>query len=103
MEERSSGELYLLERGINQMAEALESSTRALELRVSDATASLLAQKQAAYPITKQIYSLATSAGSPETPCQAAALGVYGMGLLGGTLALASALLGRRLGAIFRA
>ena len=31
------------------------------------------------------------------------ALGVYGMVLLGGTMALASALLCRRLGAIFRA
>jgi iron(III) transport system permease protein len=70
-------------------------------LEVSDSL--ILAQTERHYPITKQIYTLATSAGSPETPRQAAALGVYGMGLLGGTLAAAAALLGRRLGAIFRA
>jgi len=70
-------------------------------LEVSDSL--ILAQKQAHYPITKQIYTLATSAGAPETVYQAAALGVFGMALLGGTLALATALLGKRLGAIFRA
>jgi len=63
----------------------------------------ILAQTQPYYPITKQIYSLATSTGSPVTMNQAAALGVYGMAFLGGTMAVASALLGRRLGAIFRA
>ena len=70
-------------------------------LEVSDSL--ILAQKQAHYPITKQIYILATSAGAPETVYQAAALGLFGMALLGGTLALAAALLGKRLGAIFRA
>jgi iron(III) transport system permease protein len=70
-------------------------------LEVSDSL--ILAQQSAYYPIAKQIYILATSAGSPETPCQAAALGVYGMVLLGGTLALAAVLMGKRLGAIFRA
>ena len=70
-------------------------------LEVSDSL--ILAQTQQYYPITKQIYDLATSTGSPETAKQAAALGVYGMALLGGTMALAGALLGKKLGAIFRA
>ena len=70
-------------------------------LEVSDSL--ILAQTSDYYPITKRIYRLAKSAGSPEAINQAAALGVYGMGLLGGTMGLASALLGKRLGAIFRA
>ena len=70
-------------------------------LEVSDSL--ILAQVERHYPITKQIYELATSTGSPETANQAAALGVYGMVLLGGTMAIATALLGKRLGAIFRA
>lgn len=70
-------------------------------LEVSDSL--VLAQLQQHYPITKQIYILATSTGSPTTLNEAAALGACGMAFLGGTMALASALLGRRLGAIFRA
>jgi iron(III) transport system permease protein len=70
-------------------------------LEVSDSL--ILAQTQNYYPITRQLYELATSTGSPETSYQAAALGVYGMALLGGSMALAGAILGRRLGAIFRA
>ncbi|MFP4105527.1 MAG: ABC transporter permease [Phycisphaerae bacterium] len=70
-------------------------------LEVSDSL--ILAQLRSDYPITKQIYVLAASTGSPETLNQASALGVYGMALLGGTMALATALLGRKLGAIFRA
>ena len=70
-------------------------------LEVSDSL--ILAQTQDYYPITKQLYELATSTGSPETGYQAAALGVYGMALLGGSMALAGAVLGKRLGAIFRA
>ena len=69
-------------------------------LEVSDSL--ILAQRSGDYPITKQIYILFTS-GTGEATNVAAALGVYGMILLGGTMALASALLGRRLGAIFRA
>jgi hypothetical protein len=38
-------------------------------LEVSDSL--ILAQQSAYSPIAKQIYILATSAGSPETPCQA--------------------------------
>lgn len=70
-------------------------------LEVSDSL--ILAQTQDHYPITKQIYDLAASTGSPQTGYQAAALGVYGMVMLAATMAIAGALLGRRLGAIFRA
>ena len=38
-----------------------------------------------------------------EVVAQAAALGVYGMALLGATMAIAGGLLGKKLGAIFRA
>ncbi|MCY2925466.1 MAG: iron ABC transporter permease [Planctomycetota bacterium] len=69
-------------------------------LEVSDSL--VLAQTPAHYPIAKQIYILATSTGSPETANQAAALGLYGMALLGATLALAAAVMGKKLGAIFR-
>ncbi len=69
-------------------------------LEVSDSL--ILAQKQIHYPITKQIYTLARS-GNPEAANVASALGVYGMGFLALTMMLSSALLGRRLGAIFRA
>ena len=70
-------------------------------LEVSDSL--ILAQTQDYYPITKQIFRLATSTGSPEATNQAAAMGVYGMAMLGGTLGLASILMGKRLGTIFRA
>jgi len=69
-------------------------------LEVSDSL--ILAQRPEFFPITKEIYTQATS-GNPDAANIAASLGVYGMAFLGGTLALASALLGRRLGAIFRA
>jgi iron(III) transport system permease protein len=70
-------------------------------LEVSDSL--ILAQTSEFYPITKQIYRLATSTGSPEAVNQAAAMGVYGIVLLGVTLGVASLLLGRRLGMVFRA
>ncbi len=69
-------------------------------LEVSDSL--ILAQRQVHFPITKMIYEL-FNAGTPQAVHMAAALGVYGMFLLGGTMALATLLLGRRLGAIFRA
>ena len=69
-------------------------------LEVSDSL--VLAQEQKFYPITKEIYAQATS-GNTDAPNIAAALGVYGMIFLGGTMAIASALLGKRLGAVFRA
>jgi len=70
-------------------------------LEVSDSL--ILAQTTEYYPITKQIYRLATSTGSPDAINQAAAMGVYGMVLLGATMGLASLLLGKQLGMIFRA
>ena len=69
-------------------------------LEVSDSL--ILAQREVEYPITKQIYELNNS-GTSDSISLAAAMGVYGMVLLGGTLAVASGLLGRRLGQIFRA
>jgi iron(III) transport system permease protein len=69
-------------------------------LEVSDSL--ILAQSQEVYPITKEIYVQATS-GNVDAANIASALGVYGMAFMGGTLALASALMGKRLGAIFRA
>jgi len=69
-------------------------------LEVSDSL--ILAQQHAHYPITKEIYKQAAS-GNVDAASVASALGVYGMLLLGGTFAVAGALMGRRLGAIFRA
>ncbi len=46
--EHSQGEISLLEKGINRMAQALEENQRNLTLRVHDATAELLGQKLAA-------------------------------------------------------
>ena len=69
-------------------------------LEVSDSL--ILAQTEGHYPITKEIYRQATS-GNRDAASTAAALGVYGMVLLGGSMAIAGALLGRRLGTIFRA
>ena len=69
-------------------------------LEVSDSL--ILAQTARHYPITKQIYELSRS-GTADSANQAAALGVVGMALLAGTMGLAAALLGKRLGAIFRA
>ncbi len=68
-------------------------------LEVSDSL--VLAQQQVHYPITKQMY--AAFDASPESINIAAALGVVGMVLLGGSMAIASLLMGKRLGAIFRA
>jgi iron(III) transport system permease protein len=66
-------------------------------LEVSDSL--ILAQTKPYYPITKTIYALANSAGTQNL---AAALGMLGMVLLTATLAAASLLLGRRMGAMFR-
>jgi iron(III) transport system permease protein len=70
-------------------------------LEVSDSL--ILAQTTDYYPITKQIYRLATSTGSAEAVNEAAAMGVYGILLLGVTMGVASLLLGKRLGMVFRA
>lgn len=70
-------------------------------LEVSDSL--ILAQVQSDYPITKQIYKLATSTGGTNATNEAAALGVYGMLLLGSALGISSLILGKRLGNVFRA
>lgn len=69
-------------------------------LEVSDSL--ILAQTQKYYPITKEIYTQAAS-GNADAANLASALGVYSMLFLGGMLGLASLLMGKRLGAIFRA
>ncbi len=69
-------------------------------LEVSDSL--VLAQLQQDYPLTKQIYVQATS-GNTDALNIASALGVYGMAFLGGAMAIASLMLGKKLGAIFRA
>jgi iron(III) transport system permease protein len=67
-------------------------------LEVSDSL--ILAQKQQHYPITKAIYELYLLLG--EGRFLASALGVWAMAFLGITIFAASALLGKKLGALFR-
>jgi iron(III) transport system permease protein len=67
-------------------------------LEVSDSL--ILAQKTRFYPITKAIYELAMLLG--DGPTLSAALGVWTMVFLGTSLLVASWLLGKRLGALFR-
>lgn len=69
-------------------------------LEVSDSL--VLAQVAKNYPITKQIYSLYNS-GTGFSANIAAALGVYGMILLGGTMVISSVIMGKKFGSIFRA
>ncbi len=68
-------------------------------LEVSDSL--ILAQRERDYPITKAIYTLAERLG--DGPSIASAMGVWGMALLTTTLLAATLLMGRRLGALFRA
>jgi iron(III) transport system permease protein len=68
-------------------------------LEVSDSL--ILAQQEGDYPITKAIYAFANRLA--DGPHVAAAMGVWGMALLAITLVGASALMGKKLGAIFRA
>lgn len=68
-------------------------------LEVSDSM--ILAQQSAHYPITKAIYALVSALG--DGPYLAAALGVWAMVFLGVTLTGAGLLLGKKLGALFRA
>ena len=68
-------------------------------LEVSDSL--LLAQREAHYPVTKAIYTLFERLG--DGPGIASAMGVWAMALLAVTLLGASALIGKRMGAIFRA
>jgi iron(III) transport system permease protein len=67
-------------------------------LEVSDSL--ILAQRQAYWPITKAIYDLFQRLG--DGPYIASALGVYAMLLLMLTMLIASSMLGKRMGAIFR-
>lgn len=67
-------------------------------LEVSDSL--LLAQKQEDWPITRAIYAFSNRQG--DGPYIASAMGVWGMALLTVTLVGASALLGKKMGAIFR-
>jgi len=68
-------------------------------LEVSDSL--ILAQQERHYPITKAIFAFANRLA--DGPHVAAAMGVWGMALLAVTLVGASVLMGKRLGAIFRA
>lgn len=68
-------------------------------LEVSDSL--ILAQAEKYFPITKAIYTLFKRLG--DGPYVASALGVWSMTLLGVTLVGAAMLLGKRLGALFRA
>jgi iron(III) transport system permease protein len=67
-------------------------------LEVSDSM--ILAQQAAHYPITKAIYTLASSLG--DGPALAAALGVWSMVFLTITILGAGAVLGKKLGTLFR-
>ena len=60
----------------------------------------LLAAREWDYPIAKTIYALNMRLG--DGPCIASAMGVIGMALLGSCLVLTSALLGRKMGELFR-
>jgi iron(III) transport system permease protein len=70
-------------------------------LEVSDSL--ILAQVQKFYPITKTIYALGTDLSGPANVRNACALGVVAMGLMAGTIVGASLLMGKKLGAVFRA
>ena len=68
-------------------------------LEVSDSL--LLAQRERDYPVTKAIYTLYDRLGDGELV--ASAMGVWAMALLAVTLLGTGALIGRRMGALFRA
>ncbi|MFA6815002.1 MAG: iron ABC transporter permease [Lentisphaeria bacterium] len=67
-------------------------------LEVSDSL--VLAHKAAYFPITKALYELSSLLG--QGPSLAAALGVWTMAFLGLSMLTASALLGKKMGALFR-
>ncbi|MBL9149065.1 MAG: iron ABC transporter permease [Phycisphaerae bacterium] len=68
-------------------------------LEVSDSL--ILAQREQHFPITKAIYSMADRLG--DGPYVASALGVWGMALLAICIVGASVVLGKKMGALFRA
>ena len=82
----------------NVLAGALLAFSFAM-LEVSDSL--ILAQKQQHFPITKAIYELFQMIGDGKF--LAAALGVWAMVFLGLTIAVASRILGKKMGALFRA
>ncbi len=70
-------------------------------LEVSDSL--MLAPIKEGFPITKMIFQLASDTSGAENVRNACALGVLAMVLLIGTMVGASLLMGKRLGAVFRA
>jgi len=70
-------------------------------LEVSDSM--ILAQLQKFYPITKMIYVLGTDMSGAANVRNACALGVIAMGFMTATLIAAAMLMGKKLGAVFRA
>jgi len=70
-------------------------------LEVSDSL--ILAKLPEHYPITKTIFALGNDTSGPENVRNACALGVLAMGLLIVTILTAGTLMGKKLGAIFRA
>lgn len=68
-------------------------------LEVSDSL--ILAQQERHFPITKAIFAFANRLA--DGPHIASAMGVWGMALLGVTLVGATVMMGKKLGAIFRA
>jgi iron(III) transport system permease protein len=68
-------------------------------LEVSDSL--ILAMTQRFYPITKAIYELMGRI-SPDAPAIACAMGVIGMALLTASLLIASKVLGKKMGQLFR-
>jgi iron(III) transport system permease protein len=70
-------------------------------LEVSDSL--ILAKYPQHFPITKMIYALANDTSGPDNVRNACALGVLAMGLLVVTIVSASLLMGKKLGAVFRA
>ncbi len=70
-------------------------------LEVSDSI--ILTQFDADYPLAKKLYVLGTDTAGPDNIRNACALGVIAMLLLGGTIISAVLLMGKRLGALFRA
>lgn len=70
-------------------------------LEVSDSL--ILAPFKQNYPITKMIYELGADTSAADNTRNACALGVFAMLLLAGSIVTAGTLMGKRLGAIFRA
>jgi hypothetical protein len=70
-------------------------------LEVSDSL--VLAPLPESFPITKMINQLGTDTAGSDTVRNACALGVLAMGLLATTILVAGTIMGKKLGAIFRA